>query len=152
VKLEQTEDGIFLQVLTDKKGQVLFDIRCPVACGVCCDYWKDVPSVAFMQLSKEIVGPSFPLECPHLKDNGCCLPRKKRPLECLIYLCELGILATEKMVTEEEITHTLECSRQNDAFAFLAKYPPVVNGNIKDAKIKKRDKKLIKKTFNRRTV
>jgi len=152
VKLEQTEDGTFLRVLTDDKGQVLFDIRCPVACGCCCDYWKDVPSVAFMQLSKEIVGPSFPLECPHLKDNGCCLPRKKRPLECLIYLCELGILATEKMVTEEEITRVLDEGLQEDAFKFLGKYPPVTKGELKDAKVKKRDKKLIKKTFNRRTV
>ena len=147
MKLEQTEDGTFLRVLTDDKGQVLFDIRCPVACGCCCDFWKDVPSIALASLTAEIMGPAY-AECPHLKDNGCCLPRKKRPLECLTYLCELGILATEKLVTEEEITQVLDQGLQEDAFKFLGKFPPVVEGNIKDAKIKKRDKKLIKKILN----
>ena len=34
------------------------------------------------------------------------------------------------------------------SYEFLGKFPPVVEGNIKDAKIKKRDKKLIKKILN----
>lgn len=147
MKLEQTEDGTVLKVLTDNKGRVLFDIRCPVSCGCCCDYWKDTPVGL---LAKELNPVGYQFECPHLADNGCRLPRKKRPIECLIYLCELGILATEKMVTEEEITRVLDEGLQNDAFKFLGKSPPVTQGNIKDAKFKQRDKKMIKKILNSR--
>jgi hypothetical protein len=138
VKLEQTEDGVTLRAMTDSKGRVVFDLRCPVACGVCCGYWKEVLLLACAQ-----AGPELPEECPHLSGTGCRLPRKSRPLVCLTYLCELGILAIEGRVTQADIDRVLEQEKQAGAFSFLENYPPVVQG--KKMKFRKKDRKLIKK-------
>ena len=138
MKLEQTEGGVVLRAMTDAKGRVVFDLRCPVGCGLCCGYWKEVLLLACEQVVSELSE-----ECPHLSDTGCRLLRKNRPLACLTYLCELGILAMEGRVTQADIDRVLEQEKQMTAFSFLENYPPVVEA--KKMKFRKKDRKLIKK-------
>ena len=53
---------------------------CPLQCGMCCDYWQDV-----------FPDPTIPPgDCPHMGDEGCDLPREKRPVECIEHLCEVA--------------------------------------------------------------
>lgn len=53
-------------------------MMCPLQCGQCCDYWRDVP-----ELTKHVSAP----ECPHLGADGCKLPRRRRPPACVKYVC-----------------------------------------------------------------
>lgn len=56
------------------------DIICKIACGECCEqYWYEVFGLDHY--------PGY--ACPHFtENNGCKLPRSKRPKDCLAYLCE----------------------------------------------------------------
>jgi hypothetical protein len=56
-------------------------IQCPVSCGWCCDYWRDV----FPLYPEEIT------ECPNLTSKGCRYQLEDRGEACGCYLCELGM-------------------------------------------------------------
>ena len=121
---EQGESMIF-RFLTDDDGTVLTDIVCPVACGRCCEYWTTIPE---FENFKGISNYRF---CPYLKMRGCKLKRSKRPIECKIYLCELGALACEKLVTRAEIDRTIDMGQQTNAFKFLGReIKPNDSGNF----------------------
>lgn len=51
--------------------------QCPTSCGECCYQ----PGYAFARPYRE---DGF---CRHWSDDGCKLPREKRPRVCLDYLC-----------------------------------------------------------------
>lgn len=147
MKVTHTDTSTIFEFLTDSKGVMKLDVRCPVSCGECCGYWKDV--TALERLIQEIY-PQY-RECPHLSDEGCKLPRNKRPVECTAYICELGILAVEKMVTEEEIDRTIENCRQLDAFSYLGKRPKTKDvKSVKEMKVKTKDKKKLRKLLKER--
>jgi len=58
----------------------LDDVKCPIACGVCCDqYWRDA-----------VDAPAELLQCPHQGKKSCTLPRAQRPEGCREYLCDLA--------------------------------------------------------------
>lgn len=143
-------NGATIEFVTDDQGYVDLDIRCPVSCGACCDFWKDVPSVAFGMLTEAILGPAY-AECPHLTERGCRLPRKKRPIECTSYLCELAKLALEDLVSEEEIQKTIEKAQQNDAFTYLGKCPKIKEcKSKKEVKFRPSDQRKLKKIVRAR--
>lgn len=63
------------------------DVICKIACGECCEeYWYEVFNLEYH--------PGY--SCPHLMNNGCKLPRSKRPKDCLAYLCEKAESLKEK--------------------------------------------------------
>lgn len=79
---------------------------CPLRCGQCCDYWRDVS-----RLVKECgsVGSAYRRpDCPHLGKAGCKLPRAERPIECTNYLCDTatnlinGIIDRNEAVSRKE--------------------------------------------------
>jgi hypothetical protein len=55
---------------------------CPIMCGECCSYWRDV---------EELVDENqkdFWQSCPNETDLGCKLPREERPEACNDHMCE----------------------------------------------------------------
>jgi hypothetical protein len=57
---------------------------CPIACGECCRYWRDVD-----ELTTKFPNQSYWQSCPnHDETKGCTLPRNERPDVCNEYLCE----------------------------------------------------------------
>ena len=121
--LEPKEQGesIILRFLTDDNGKIQTDIICPVACGKCCGYWMGVKELKFLTVRVPLDG--SPPKCPHLRSKGCHLKRTRRPLECKIYICELGVLVLEGLVDKTEIEACLKAGKQVGAFDFLGKYP-----------------------------
>lgn len=130
-------ESIIFRFLTDNHGNVLTDIVCPVACGKCCEYWTTIPEFSNY---KQISNYRF---CPYLKMKGCKLKRSKRPIECKIYLCELGALAFEKLVTRAEIDRTLEMEQQTNAFKFLNR--TIKPNDSGDFKVSEDFKKVVKR-------
>lgn len=66
----------------DKKTDAS-DVACPIACGECCSYWRDVDELTVKYPDCKVWQP-----CPHLEENeGCTLPRNERPHICKEYLC-----------------------------------------------------------------
>lgn len=66
------------------------DFVCPVACGECCEYWKDLlysEPEFFPGLTRENAKDMY--DCPNLTEEGCRLPRAARPPGCLGFSCEM---------------------------------------------------------------
>lgn len=72
-------------------------VTCPMRCGQCCDYWRDVDSLAEAHPDRQ----SWQA-CPHDGRAGCRLPRKDRPPECTAYLCDTARLVLRGRITKEE--------------------------------------------------
>jgi len=114
VKTDNTLDITFLE---DAAGERILDVACKVSCGACCSYWLTVE-----ELHHHVVGATItPTRCPHLRRRGCHLKRSKMPAICKAYLCQLGMLAHEGLVTEEEIKHVVALKAQNYAARELKK-------------------------------
>jgi hypothetical protein len=72
-------------------------VRCPLQCGQCCDYWRDVPEL----VTDAVMKPNA-VECPHLTDRGCGLQRKDRPEECVDYLCGVACAVIDQRISRAE--------------------------------------------------
>lgn len=111
------DDGnLVLRIVLDEKGQMSIDNTCPVNCGRCCRFWRQVRSLSHLSDRNRDAD-----RCPHLRKNGCRLKRSKMPAECRAFLCELGYLAHEGLITAEEIQLALDAGMQDEAAAFLGK-------------------------------
>ena len=142
VRLVKDETGqVRLMAMIDDEGRIIFDIPCPIKCGACCDEWRDLR--AFGHFAKAVLGIQ---DCPNLGPRGCKLPRKKRPIECTVYLCELALLAVHEMLTDEERDRVLASRRQESAFSMLGKFPkPDVDIRAEAARIRPDDSHKIEK-------
>ena len=69
-------------------------VECPLQCGQCCDYWKDVDVLRHRY--------STAVDCPFLGKDGCTKPRDQRPLPCLEYICEVGQAVIDGVITHNE--------------------------------------------------
>lgn len=60
-------------------GPRTHDVSCPIKCGKCCSYWRDVVDSEYHHLDK----------CPNMGEGnmGCMLKREDQPFECKYYLC-----------------------------------------------------------------
>lgn len=62
------------------------DHACPIQCGYCCQTsWSTVLSLRYKFGEAQDGVP-----CPHLKEDGCELPRETRPNGCVAFLCPLA--------------------------------------------------------------
>jgi hypothetical protein len=60
------------------------DAVCPICCGDCCRYWRDVE-----ELLEKFPQQSIWSNCPNNDEQkGCLLPRNSRPSICNHYLCD----------------------------------------------------------------
>jgi len=67
----------------DESKPKLANISCPIACGECCQYWRDID-----ELTAKYPNQSYWQPCPNNDpENGCKLPRNERPAICNDYLC-----------------------------------------------------------------
>ena len=112
--------NLIIRMFTNDIGELITDIVCPIGCGRCCSYWsvvRELKCFAEQDPSRE--------KCPYLRKKGCKLPRKRRPLECLIYTCELAALLLEgdHEITKEDIQRVLNEGKQGNAFSFLGIEP-----------------------------
>lgn len=105
--------------LVREDGSIVLDVPCPIGCGKCCKYWRDVDELKYLAEAKP-----KRVRCPNLRENGCKLKRSRRPAECNNYVCELGALAVTGRVTIEDAERVLEAGKQEDAFEFLGKEKP----------------------------
>ena len=72
-------------------------MKCPILCGQCCEYWRDV-----VEAEGSI--------CPHEGLRGCKLPRKDRPQGCLDYMCEIAQAVLDGLITKEKgLEWKMEC-------------------------------------------
>ena len=78
--------------------------KCPISCGQCCSYWRDVPELCRSE------GPY----CPHEGTKGCRLYRKNRPVACTEYLCDVAQAVLDKKITLKEAV-----SMKEDGLEFL---------------------------------
>lgn len=132
--------------MIDDNGNFLLDLECPVKCGYCCNEWKDL--VAFGHFANEILWGGH---CPNLGQTGCKLPRRKRPIECTAYLCELAILAGQGKVDVDQIKRVVDAKRQHSAFAYLGVWSTIdLDIQAERAKIRPDDKRKIDKLFRKR--
>lgn len=128
-----------LTVITDENGKVNMDIRCPVGCGKCCGYWEGVKALkAWVGIRKS--------KCPYLHSYGCTLARRKRPIECKAYICELAILSMHELVTDKEVEKAIKEKAQDIAFTFFNRYPEIKKAKPSDVFLDENDKKLLEKT------
>jgi len=76
-------------------------MKCPIQCGQCCAYWRDV-------FSEEVW--SELIECPHMGPKGCKLPRNKRPDPCIEYLCEIADeVMHERIELRQGVAYKKDC-------------------------------------------
>jgi hypothetical protein len=116
-----------LYYLTDKKtGEPLYEINCKVKCGACCNLWYQIKDLQHL-LTRDTPKNQ---KCPMLRTNGCKLKRNRMPEPCRAYLCELGMLAHENQVTEQEIQHVIMVGAQEWAIKELKKRIQVDNNSI----------------------
>lgn len=73
---------------TDEKRNNDIIHVCPIMCGTCCDYWRDIP-----ELTEDEPPDTVWNKCPNLTETGCKLPRNERPEECVAYLCTQAVNA-----------------------------------------------------------
>jgi len=85
--------------MTDK----VYGVVCPLRCGQCCDYWKDVPELAI-----DAAGRPNSVSCPHQGRSGCTLQRKDRPEACVDYLCGVSEAVIYGAIDHEEGIHLKE--------------------------------------------
>lgn len=118
--------------LRDNKGYLITDIPCPVRCGCCCFHWKEVDDL-------QDLAQKYPhkAECPNKRKWGCRLKRSRRPMECRMYLCELGALALMRNVGPHEALHVVFHGQQKNAIEFLGLDPAwhgidqaILNGQV----------------------
>lgn len=113
-----TDHGFSVWAIVNDQGEPVPNAACPVACGLCCGYWRETRTLRAIATEECLHSP-----CPYLGEKGCVLQRESRPIECTAYLCELGILAVQGQVTEEEIKRVLDAGFQRGACEYLGKYP-----------------------------
>lgn len=118
LKPVHTDQGFYVWAIVNDQGEPVPNAACSVGCGLCCGYWRETRT-----LRQNAEEDRVRSKCPYLGEEGCVLPRESRPIECTAYLCELGILAFQEEVTEEEIKRTLDAGFQRGACEFLGKYP-----------------------------
>ena len=107
-----------LTYVTDEQGKINSDIVCPIGCGRCCEYWRGVKHLfELTKLDKK--------RCPFLKSYGCRLERRKRPVECKTYICELALLAIERLISQKDIEYAIFKKLQDVAFTFFNRYPKI---------------------------
>jgi hypothetical protein len=123
--LRNSKGEFQIRFRSDDAGQVIKDNPCPIGCGFCCKYWRQVKELA--HLARRDVD-----RCPYLRKTGCRLKRSKMPVTCRAFTCELAILALEGLVSREEIRNTLAAGEQERAFAFLSKEPPTRDLHAED--------------------
>jgi hypothetical protein len=69
---------------------------CPLRCGQCCEYWRDV----WLLADEAAAHHPNAVQCPHEGRRGCRLPRGERPLVCLDFICGVA-----KAVIDGKIDH-----------------------------------------------
>lgn len=80
-------------------------MKCPIQCGQCCDYWRDVPEL----VTDAVMRPNARC-CPHHETRGCGLARKDRPEACVDYLCGVAEAVIEKRISRAEgLRLKMEC-------------------------------------------
>jgi hypothetical protein len=115
--VRQDGSGTVVTLLTDEKGNIVTNVKCPVMCGKCCEMWTEVAALKKYVLERFTRSP-----CPHLGDRGCKLPRADRPIECIGFVCQLGLLALgegTRKITKAEIKRTIKANEQYLACYFL---------------------------------
>lgn len=145
LRIRKSEGKVYLDAAIDDSGYVINNIKCKVSCGMCCSYWKDVVDLAPLAAR-------YPneTECPNLRESGCKFKRRAMPFQCKSHLCELGMLAENKLVTQEQILKTVDASAQDFAFQFLGITIPVKEGKRPDLKFRGKDEFKIKKLLKKR--
>ena len=134
-------NDLILTYVTDEQGKINLNVTCPVGCGRCCGYWRGVTELAsWAETDKK--------RCPHWKSYGCRLERKKRPLECKAYICELALLAIENLLSQKDIESCLAKKAQDIAFTFFKRYPKIHNVKISDLSLDEKDRKALEKIKN----
>jgi hypothetical protein len=90
------------------------DISCPIACGECCSYWRDID-----ELTAQYPNQSYWQPCPNNTETGCRLQRNERPDICNEYLCHKANAvafpndATAKMM--KEILERVQAQPSNES-------------------------------------
>lgn len=72
-------------------------VICPLRCGQCCEYWRDVPDL----VADAAMRPNAQT-CPHEGARGCKLARVDRPAECVDYLCGVGLAVLSGQISRPE--------------------------------------------------
>lgn len=136
------EDGkLHLRGLVDGEGYVLLNVRCPVACGKCCEDWRGVAELMELESKNG--------RCPHLGwTGGCCLKREKRPLECRAYACELAQLQLTGMLGDLVAVGVVQAGRQKDAAAYLGIAIPA--NDAWRPRFRERDERLVRRLIRKR--
>jgi len=83
--------------MSKKTSSAFPDVVCPLRCGQCCEYWRDVPALvadAAMRPNTEV--------CPHEGGRGCTLRRGDRPAECTGYLCDVAMAVADGSIDHNE--------------------------------------------------
>lgn len=146
--LFKLSDGkLVLRVMVDDEGYVMLNSRCPVSCGACCGFWRDV--IDLKPVSEKKPEARF---CPNLRSTGCYLKRPHRPLECRGYVCELGMLTLEKKVSWEQIEMVVREGKQEAAASFLGVPIGAEEGSVSRLRFRERDIWEIRKLFRKRGV
>lgn len=137
------EDGkLHLRGLVDGEGYVLLNVRCPVACGKCCEDWRDVVDLADREPREG--------RCPNLRAFGCVLKREKRPLECRAYACQLCQLVLLGQANGEDSARAVAAGCQREAAAYLG-----MEVRANDAwrpRFRDRDERLVRRLIRKRQV
>lgn len=109
---------------------VTTDTVCPICCGECCMYWRDVE-----ELLEKFPRESIWSTCPNNDDiKGCLLPRNERPTACNHYLCDK---ASAIVYPNEHTTRMMQ-----EILIRIANEPPKEHGDTpKHEEITKKHKK-----------
>jgi hypothetical protein len=70
---------------------------CPLRCGQCCEFWRDVPEL----FSDAVERPNV-LECPHLGRDGCGLRQVDRPVACRDFICGVAQAVIDGKINHNE--------------------------------------------------
>jgi hypothetical protein len=145
LRLRESKGKIYIEAAIDDDGYIMTNIKCPVHCGMCCTYWKDVVDLAPLVAR-------YPNEpgCPNLRKNGCKFKRRNMPLQCRSHLCALAMLAVDKLVTQDQIVKTVDAGAQNDAFKFLGIEIPSTPGKKGDLKFRGKDEYRLRELIKKR--
>lgn len=145
LRLKESGGKVYVEAAIGDDGYVMTNIKCPVHCGMCCTYWKDVIDLAPL-IAKY---PNEP-ECPNLRENGCKFKRRDMPFQCKSHLCELAMLAIDKLVTQEQILKAVDAGAQDYAFKFLGIEIPAKPGKKGDLKFRGKDEFRLRKLLKKR--
>lgn len=130
------QDGkLHLRGLVDGEGYVLLNVRCPVACGKCCEDWHCVVELMGLE-SREG-------RCPNLRASGCMLKREKRPMECRAYACQLCQLVLLGQANSEDSARVVAAGFQKEAAKYLGLELRV--GEAWRPRFREKDKRLVRR-------